>query len=81
VDVEGSEYAVLRRLIESGVLCRRVTDVFVEWHDQAANMATFRWIHSQLNVSHGFYGTVVKGGAHVPRPAAAPCQTRLLAWT
>ncbi|KOO29870.1 hypothetical protein Ctob_008777 [Chrysochromulina tobinii] len=49
VDVEGSEYAVLRRLIESGVLCRRVTDVFVEWHDQAANMATFRWIHSQLN--------------------------------
>jgi len=33
VDVEGSEYSILRRLIESGVLCRRVTDVFVEWHD------------------------------------------------
>ena len=74
--MEGSEYSILRRLIESGVLCRRVTDVFVEWHDQDANKAAFRWIHSQLNVSHGHY-VPAKGlrSSHL-----APCPTRLLQW-
>jgi hypothetical protein len=37
IDIEGSEYAVLNTLLQSGVLCRRVTDLFVEWHDVPEN--------------------------------------------
>jgi FkbM family methyltransferase len=32
IDIEGSEFAVLRDLLISGALCRFVTDLFVEWH-------------------------------------------------
>jgi hypothetical protein len=44
--------------------------------DQDANKAAFRWIHSQLNVSHGHY-VPAKGlrSSHL-----APCPTRLLQW-
>ena len=71
--VEGSEYAVLRRLLESGVLCRRVTDLFVEWHDVDKNLRMYRWLQAQLN-------------GHTPssrgneKGASGHCRTRLHSW-
>ena len=32
VDVEGYEFHLLRSLVSSGVLCRRVSDLLIEWH-------------------------------------------------
>mmetsp|Transcript_31271 Transcript_31271/g.51782 ORF Transcript_31271/g.51782 Transcript_31271/m.51782 type:complete len:282 (+) Transcript_31271:172-1017(+) len=33
LDVEGLEFELLRELLISGVLCRVVDDLFIEWHD------------------------------------------------
>lgn len=32
IDVEGYEFHLLRSLVPSGVLCRRVSDLLIEWH-------------------------------------------------
>lgn len=73
IDIEGSEYAVLQRLLHSGVLCRRVTDLFVEWHEQSTNMAAYRWLQNQLVVGSSHNST---------RPAnrSSACPTRLHGW-
>lgn len=65
VDIEGSEYTVLRHLLRSGVLCRRVSHLFVEWHDTGENGEAHRWIRSQLSA---------------PDTIQGPCKTRLMSW-
>jgi len=34
MDIEGSEYLVLPKLLEKGLFCKGIIDVvFIEWHD------------------------------------------------
>ena len=48
VDIEGTEFPVMRHLLMSGVLCRRVHNLWVEWHNPSAgehlSADTFQWL-------------------------------------
>ena len=82
LDVEGSEYDILRDLMLSGVLCRRVETLWVEFH--AAEGATkgtptrvdkvFKWMLETHNES-----THALQQAWLPYKSAR-CVTTLLQW-
>jgi FkbM family methyltransferase len=51
IDIEGSEFTVLRHLLESGVMCRRVSHLFVEWHATSPeSKGAKKWIETQLRL-------------------------------
>ena len=83
LDVEGSEYDILRDLLMSGVLCKRVQTLWVEFHGaQDATMGTpvhidaaFRWMLETHNES-----TRTLQKAWLPYPSAV-CATTLLPWS
>jgi FkbM family methyltransferase len=88
IDIEGSEYAVLTALLNHSVFCRRVSDLFVEWHDinEPAHKQTHRWIVSQL---HGRQATheaprsqrqVRKRTVAADTNRSVGCRTRLHTW-
>lgn len=57
LDVEGSEYTILRDLLLSGLLCERVHNLFVEWQDPPRNLpaaiqASTRWMLETHNSNH-----------------------------
>ena len=83
LDVEGSEYDILRDLLMSGVLCKRVQTLWVEFHGaQDATRGTpahidavFKWMLETHNES-----TRALQQAWLPYPSAR-CATTLLHWS
>lgn len=83
LDVEGSEYDILRDLLMSGVLCTRVQTLWVEFHGaQDATKGTpahidavFKWMLETHNES-----TRELQQAWLPYPSAR-CATTLLHWS
>ena len=83
LDVEGSEYDILRDLLMSGVLCKRVKNLWVEFHPtRDATIGTptrvdevFKWMLQTHNDS-----THALQQAWLPYPSAR-CATTLLQWS
>ena len=83
LDVEGSEYNILRNLFLSGVLCKHVHTLWVEFHGaQDATAGTpahidtfFKWMLESHNES-----TRALQKAWLPYPSAV-CATTLLPWS
>ena len=81
LDVEGSEYDILRDLLMSGVLCRHVENLWVEFHPtRDATVGTpasvdevFKWMLQTHNVS-------TQTHAWLPYKSAR-CATTLLHWS
>ena len=83
LDVEGSEYDILRDLLMSGVLCKRVETLWVEFHSTrdgtvgtpARVDGVFRWMLETHNKS-----TRALQQAWLPYTSAR-CATTLLQWS
>jgi FkbM family methyltransferase len=87
IDIEGSEFTVLRDLLASGTLCQRVEHLWIEWH-----MGRIDWRKVGLPVSEGklmeTYSWMLKSmqghwtddDVQMMRPLSPHCRTRLGKW-
>lgn len=95
LDVEGLERELMRELVRSGVLCKRVDALWVEWH-QASQMGqrsfsdsmggaprgideSFRWILRQQNAMS--LRNLSNPPWHVARYQTRHCRTSIFKWT
>ena len=86
IDVEGSEFTMLRELIGSGVLCDRVEDLWIEWHQGRVNhreiglpmkaeyvRALFTWMFTT-------FGSIGDGRVTLPSQRSPHCRVVLGNW-